>query len=65
MVGCTLEQFGGNAGVGNDNSEAFLRALDHLRQHGGGTLTVTVGVWETGPITISSHGTLMIEKRQR
>ena len=45
MVGCTLEQFAEMPG-GKHNSEAFLRALDHLRQHGGGS-SQNCGVWET------------------
>ena len=37
---------------GTDWSEAFLRAVDALREQGGGVLTVPPGDYTTGPIRL-------------
>ena len=46
---------------GGDWSEAFLRAVDALREQGGGVLTVPPGDYPTGPIRLYSHMTLEIQ----
>lgn len=45
---------------GGDNSAAFARAFSAIRDAGGGTLTVSRGVWKTGPIEIFSDTTLFL-----
>lgn len=56
----TLEQFGGkNDGVFN-NANAFAMAFQTLARNGGGTLSISEGIWLTGPIDIPSDTTLFI-----
>ena len=61
-----LKDFGGNSSQSGtnifDNSMAFYNAINVLKRDGGGTLTVTKGVWYTGPIELFSDITLNIEE---
>ena len=61
-----LKDFGGISSPSGtnifDNTNAFANAISILRRDGGGTLTVTKGVWYTGPIELFSDITLKIEE---
>lgn len=46
---------------GTDWTEAFLRAIDDMKQQGGGVLTVPAGEYPTGSIRLYDHMTLCIE----
>jgi polygalacturonase len=51
--------------VGNGTelcSSAFAKAIDAVASKGGGTVTVPVGVWLTGPIVFKSNVNLHLEK---
>ena len=50
-----IEDFGGVGDGVTLNSEAFAKAIDVLSELGGGRLTVPVGVWLTGPITLKDN----------
>ena len=50
-----IKDFGGVGDGVTLNSEAFARAIDALSELGGGRLTVPVGVWLTGPITLKDN----------
>lgn len=69
MMKCvSLKEFGGKAAesITNtdffDNSFAFSKALQALQNSGGGMLSVSKGVWHTGPIELFSNITLNLEE---
>lgn len=43
-------------------TDAFTKAIDGISAKGGGTVTVPVGVWFTGPIVFKSNVNLHLEK---
>ena len=51
----SLTDFGGVGDGVTDNSEAFTKALKHLKKQGGGHLIVPDGKWLTGPIKLISN----------
>ena len=51
----TISDFGGVGDGVTDNSEAFAKALKHLKKQGGGHLIVSDGTWLTGPIKLISN----------
>lgn len=57
-----LESFGAKADGKFNNTNAFALAFAELSRNGGGTLTVSKGVWATGPIDIPSDTTLEIQE---
>lgn len=60
MIELKLEDFGGKNDGQFDNTTAFALAFAEIARNGGGKLTVTKGVWSTGPIDIPSDTTLEI-----
>ena len=62
MKKVSLVDFGGKNDGKFDNTDAFSRAFADLEANGGGTLTVTAGVWCTGAITLCSNSTLLLEE---
>ena len=56
-----LTDFGAIGDGHHDNSEAFRQAMSHLKQRGGGHLTVPAGIWLTGPIALESHVDLHLD----
>ena len=66
MQNVFLKDFGGKPEQTDstkfDNTEAFSKAIGFLKTSGGGTLTVTEGIWHTGPIELFSNITLNLEK---
>ncbi|MCR5724082.1 MAG: glycoside hydrolase family 28 protein [Treponema sp.] len=62
MKQISLEDFGGKNDGAFDNTDAFSKAFTELAQNGGGTLTVHAGVWCTGPVTLFSNTTLVLEE---
>lgn len=62
MKEITLESFGGKADGKFNNTNSFALAFAELARNGGGKLTLTKGIWATGPIDISSDTTLEIEE---
>lgn len=57
-----LASEGGVADGTFDNSAIFRRALESLRDAGGGTLAVPPGIWRTGPLELYSQTTLHLEE---
>lgn len=57
----TLTDFGGVGDGVTDNTEAFAKALKHLKKQGGGHLIVPDGKWLTGPIKMVSNVDLHLE----
>jgi len=62
MMNLKLEEFGGVADGKTNNSGAFALAFAELARNGGGKLTLSKGVWATGPIDIPSDTNLVIEE---
>lgn len=62
MKEITLEAFGGKADGKFNNTGAFALAFAELARNGGGKLTLSKGVWSTGPIDIPSDTTLEISE---
>lgn len=57
-----ITDFGGvNDGV-TSNTEAFAKAMAHLKGKGGGRLIVPEGIWYTGPIEFESNVELNLER---
>ncbi len=50
-----LTDFGGVGDGVTDNTEAFAKALKHIKKQGGGHLVVPDGIWFTGPIKLVSN----------
>ena len=50
-----IVDFGGVGDGVTDNTEAFAKALKHLKKQGGGHLIVPDGKWLTGPIKLVSN----------
>lgn len=50
-----LVDFGGIGDGLTDNTSAFASAIGHLKHLGGGRLTVSDGVWVTGPIELEDN----------
>lgn len=44
------------------NTEAFTKAVSHLKAQGGGHLDVPAGIWLTGPIELESHIDLHLQR---
>ena len=57
-----LEDFGGKADGKFNNTNAFALAFAELARSNGGKLTLTKGVWVSGPIDIPSDTTLEIQE---
>lgn len=57
----SLTDFGGVGDGVTDNTEAFAKALKHLKKQGGGHLIVPDGKWLTGPIKLVSNLDLHLE----
>lgn len=57
-----VSDFGGKGDAVTLNTEAFEKAVSALSKRGGGRLTVSAGVWLTGPIRLKSNIELHIEK---
>ena len=57
-----LPDQGGVADGRTINTEAFARAMQTLKEHGGGRLVVPAGIWLTGPIELESHVELHLER---
>ena len=57
-----LEEFGGKGDGTFDNTTAFALAFAEIARNGGGKLSVTKGVWRTGPIDIPGDTTLEIQE---
>ena len=51
----SLADFGGVGDGMTDNTEAFAKALSHLKQQGGGHLLIPDGRWLTGPVKMVSN----------
>ena len=51
----SLTDFGGVGDGVTDNTEAFAKALSHLKQQGGGHLLIPDGRWLTGPVKMVSN----------
>jgi polygalacturonase len=62
MADIDIISFGGRGDGRIDNSAAFAKALDALRESGGGTLNIGKGIWRTGPIKLFSRTTLIVEE---
>lgn len=61
----SIEKFGGVGDGKTSNTEAFRRAMDHLRKFGakgGSQLNVPKGRWVTGSFNVTSNFTLFLEK---
>ncbi|XP_008795320.2 probable polygalacturonase [Phoenix dactylifera] len=61
----SIERFGGVGDGKASNTEAFRRAMDHLRKFGdkgGSQLNVPKGRWVTGSFNLTSNFTLFLEK---
>lgn len=57
----SLIDFGATGDGHHDNTEAFQRAFEHLKEKGGGHLNVEPGIWLTGPIALESNTDLHLE----
>lgn len=57
----SLTDFGATGDGHHDNTEAFRKAFDHLKENGGGHLNVPAGIWLTGPIALESNTDLHLE----
>lgn len=62
MKNVVLEDFGGKSDGVFNNTNAFALAFAEIARNGGGKLTLSKGVWVTGPIDIPSDTTLEIEE---
>jgi len=62
MIEHTIVSFGGKGDSVTDNSAAFTAALQALRDAGGGILSVSRGIWCTGPLELYSHTTLLLDE---
>ncbi|MBQ0050871.1 MAG: glycoside hydrolase family 28 protein [Treponema sp.] len=62
MKEVNLTDFGGKADGKFNNTGAFALAFGEIARNGGGKLTVSKGVWATGPIEIPSDTTLELEE---
>ncbi len=62
MVELKIEDFGGVADGKFNNTAAFALAFAEIARNNGGKLTVSKGVWATGPIDIPSDTTLVLEE---
>ena len=51
----SIVDFGGVGDGVTDNTEAFAKALKHLKKQGGGHLNVPDGKWLTGPLKLVSN----------
>lgn len=51
----SITDFGGVGDGITDNTEAFAKALKHLKKQGGGHLVVPDGQWLTGPVKLISN----------
>lgn len=61
----SIERFGGVGDGETSNTEAFRRAVDHLKKFGdkgGSQLNVPEGRWVTGSFNLTSNFTLFLEK---
>ncbi|KAG1331184.1 Glycoside hydrolase, family 28 [Cocos nucifera] len=61
----SIERFGGVGDGRTSNTEAFRRAMDHLKKFGGkggSQLNVPKGRWVTGSFNLTSNFTLFLEK---
>ncbi len=58
----SILNYGAKADGVTDNTEAFAKAIDHLRKQGGGHLNVPAGIYLTGPITLRDNIDLHIER---
>ena len=57
-----LKDFGAKGDGSSLCTDAFAKAISALEKMGGGRLTVSQGVWYTGPITLKSNINLHLEK---
>lgn len=58
----SIADFGGVADGVTLNTEAFARAMAHLKEVGGGTLVIPEGFWYTGPINFVDNVNLHAER---
>ncbi|EHA8587160.1 putative polygalacturonase [Cocos nucifera] len=61
----SIERFGGVGDGKTSNTEAFQRAMDHLKKFGdkgGSQLNVSQGRWVSGSFNLTSNFTLFLEK---
>ena len=58
----SILNYGAKADGVTDNTDAFAKAIDHLRKQGGGHLNVPAGIYLTGPITLRDNIDLHIER---
>ncbi len=58
----SIADFGACPDGVTDNTEAFAKAISHLRKQGGGHLTVPAGIYLTGPITLRDNIDLHLER---
>ncbi|XP_010911559.1 probable polygalacturonase [Elaeis guineensis] len=64
-VVCSIEEFGGVGDGTTSNTDAFRRAVEHLKafaDEGGSQLTVPRGRWLTGSFNLTSNFTLYLEE---
>ena len=62
QYGVRLADYGGVADGVTSNTETFSRAISALNKKGGGRLTVTEGIWLTGPIVLKDNIDLHLER---
>ncbi|UOQ50037.1 glycoside hydrolase family 28 protein [Gracilibacillus caseinilyticus] len=63
MTVYNIKEFG--AVPGRDATDAIQRAIDSCEEHGGGTVYIPAGIYETGPIELKSNITLYLENGAR
>ncbi len=58
----SIMDFGAQPDGVTDNTEAFSKAINHLKKQGGGHLVVPAGIYITGPITLRDNMDLHLER---
>lgn len=59
---CVPETFGGKGDAKTLNTHAIQQAIQQCSQRGGGTVSLSPGVWLSGPLQLQSNITLQIDK---
>ncbi|WP_052250341.1 glycosyl hydrolase family 28 protein [Enterobacter sp. Bisph1] len=59
---CTPETFGGKGDGRTLNTHAIQQAIQQCSERGGGTVTLSSGVWLSGPLQLKNNITLQIDK---